>query len=175
MLKIFMTQLSGYFKKIAEQEEFNLEDGARLLAQAVFGDGHIYIHGFHEMEAVVLEAIKGQEPMPKAKKLIENGALAKVNETDRILLVTRFSNDKEAIALAQLLKEKGLQIVGLSAVVNESNLSLADYVDVHIDTKLVKPLIPDEDGNRFGFPAIMTALFAYYGLYFTMKEILEEY
>ncbi|HZG59034.1 MAG TPA: DUF2529 domain-containing protein [Anoxybacillus sp.] len=175
MLKIFMTQLSGYFKKIAEQEEFNLEDGARLLAQALFGDGHIFLHGFNEMEAIVLEATKGQEPMPKAKKLIENGTMADVDETDRILLITRFSHDKEAIALAQQLKERGLQIVGLSAVVDEANASLVDYVDVHIDTKLVKPLIPDEDGSRFGFPAVMTALFTYYGLLFTIKEILDEY
>ncbi|RBN40554.1 DUF2529 domain-containing protein, partial [Priestia megaterium] len=32
-----------------------------------------------------------------------------------------------------------------------------------------------EDGSRFGFPAMMVALYAYYGLTFTLKEIVEEY
>jgi len=175
MLKIFTTQLIGYFQKIAEKEDVNLEDGARLLAQALFGDGRIFIHGFNEMEAIVLEATKGPELILGAEPLIQDGRMATVDETDRVLLITRLSDDSEAIRLAHQLKEQSVQIVGISAIRKEASSSLADYVDVHIDTKLVKPLIPDEDGTRFGFPTVMTALFAYYGLCFTVKEILAEY
>jgi uncharacterized phosphosugar-binding protein len=176
MVKIFMTQLNGYFKKIAENEEMSIEDGARLLAQAIIGDGRILIHGFDEMEAIVFEATKGQETLPKAERLMQNESIrGDIDDTDRVLLVTRFSNDEQAIALAKELKEQNLSIVGISAVVNGEEHSLADVVDVHIDSKLVKPLIPKEDGTRFGFPATMTALFAYYCLFFTMKEILDEY
>ena len=49
-----------------EKEEFNIEDGARLLAQAAVGDGTIYIHGFGEMDGVTKEALEGVEPLPKA-------------------------------------------------------------------------------------------------------------
>ncbi|MFX3624408.1 MAG: DUF2529 domain-containing protein [Ectobacillus sp.] len=174
MLKIFSTQLSGYFKKIAEQEEIHIEDGARLLAQAAIGSGAIYIHGVREMGAVTLEAIYGEEPLSGARALFENGKMADITPADRIILVTRFSTDEKAIALAQKLQEQGHMIVGISAL-KEGAQSLEQFTDVHIDTKLLKALIPDEEGSRYGFPSAMTALFTYYGLAFTIKEILAEY
>ena len=67
MLKIFSTQINGLFKKVMEKEEFNIEDAARLLAQAAVGDGTIYIHGFGEMDGVTTEALKGIEPLLKAE------------------------------------------------------------------------------------------------------------
>ena len=67
MLKIFSTQLNSLFKKVMEKEEFNMEDAARLLAQAAVGDGTIYIHGFGEMDGVTKEALNGIEPFIKAK------------------------------------------------------------------------------------------------------------
>jgi len=174
MLKIFLTQLNGYFKKLAEEEEMAIEDGARLLAQAVIGDGRLFIHGLDEMEAVVADATKGKDALPKAEPLFENGTLRHdIDETDRVLLIARLANDERAIALAEQLSGK-VPVVAISADV-EGERSLADVVDVHIDSKLTKPLIPKEDGTRFGFPAVMTALFAYYCLFFTIHEILEEY
>lgn len=174
MLKIFLTQLNGYFKKLAEEEEMSIEDGARLLAQAVIGDGRLFIHGLDEMEAVVADAMKGKDALPKAEPLFENGTLRHdIDETDRVLLIARLANDERAIALAEQLSGK-VPVVAISAAI-EGERSLADVVDVHIDSKLTKPLIPKEDGTRFGFPAVMTALFAYYCLFFTVHEILEEY
>ena len=93
MIKILLTQLNGYFNKLAESEEMAIEDGARLLAQAIMGDGRLLIHGFDEMEAVVLEATKGKETLSKAEPLIENGTIrSDIDDTDRVLLVARFSN-----------------------------------------------------------------------------------
>lgn len=174
MIKILLTQLNGYFKNLAENEETAIEDGARLLAQAIMGDGRLLIHGFDEMEAVVLEATKGQETLPKAEPLIENGTIrSDIDNTDRVLLIARFCNDERAIALAEQLRGQ-VPVVAISATVGEGR-SLADAVDVHIDSKLTKPLIPKDDGTRFGFPALMTALFAYYCLFFTIHEILDEH
>ncbi|MBA2874449.1 DUF2529 domain-containing protein [Thermaerobacillus caldiproteolyticus] len=175
-MKIFVTQLTGYLQKIAEKEEMSIEDGARLLAQAIIGEGRILLHGFEEMEAVVVEATKGQEKLPKVERLMQHGRIRDdIDETDCILLITRFSNDEKAIEVATHVKEKGSQIVAISAVVHDEGASLADVADVHIDSKLIKPLIPKDDGTRFGFPAVITALFAYYCLFFTISEILEEY
>ncbi len=67
MLKMFSTQVSGLFKRIQEQNEFALEDGARLLAQAAVGDGTIYLCGIGEMAAVEAEATKGAEPLAFVK------------------------------------------------------------------------------------------------------------
>ncbi|WP_027408047.1 DUF2529 domain-containing protein [Anoxybacteroides tepidamans] len=175
-MKIFMTQLNGYLKKLAEEEDIAIEDGARLLSQAIMGAGRILIHGFDEMEAVVLEAIKGKETLPKVERLMENGQVrTDIDHTDRVLLITRFSNDERAIALAEQLQTLGVATVGISAAINGEEQSLVDAVDIHIDSKLTKPLIPKDDGTRFGFPAVMTALFAYYCLFFTIIEILDEY
>lgn len=175
MLKIFSTQISGYFKKIAEQEEMNIEDSARLLAQALIGNGSIYMYGTKEMEGVALEALYGEEPLKGTKPLLkEGGELAAITSVDRVLLISRFSTDAEVVELAKRLQTEGHFIVGISAI-KEGIHSLEQFTDVHIDTKLTKGLVPDEDGGRFGFPSLIVALLAYYGLKFTIDEIMAEY
>lgn len=175
MLKIFTTQLQGVFGRIAGNEDFSFEDGARLLAQASVGDGRIYIHGVKEMKAVEYEATQGAEPLAKAALLSDLESYHELTDTDRALIVSRFSTDEEAIETAKALKELGIEIVGISTVMeDDANETLDSIADVHIDMKLKKPLIPGDDGERFGFPSSMTALYVYFGLAFTIKEILDE-
>ncbi|BFJ02677.1 DUF2529 domain-containing protein [Priestia sp. Y58] len=175
MLKIFTTQLSGFFKRIEEQEEFQFEDAARILAQASVGEGFIYIYGVEEMHAITLEALSSAEPLSQAKALSLH-ELDQLTSVDRVLLVSRFSTDNKAVEIAERLKKHDIPFVSIAAVPKEiAEPSLTALADAHIDTKLLKPLIPGEDGSRFGFPAMMVALYAYYGLTFTLKEIVEEY
>ncbi|MCA1032129.1 DUF2529 domain-containing protein [Bacillus timonensis] len=176
MLKIFSTQLQGYFKRIMEQEEISMEEGARLLAQAVIGDGSIFVHGFQEMHGVALEAISGPEPLPSSLPLYQQDTMHEIKPIDRVLLITRFSTDEDAIQLAEELTQKGISVVAISAVLKDATgKSLVDIVDVHVDSKLSKPLIPGDDGSRFGLPTIMACLFTYYGVAFTLKDMIEEY
>lgn len=172
MLKMFSTQLSGLFKKIQEQNEFELEDGARLLAQAAVGDGAIYIYGVAEMAAVSAEATEGAEPLPFVKKW--NG-VEKVTSADRVILFSRFSNDAEAIQLAGRLGERGIPFVAVCTVVDDAAENVGELADVVIDLKLSKGLLPSETGNRVGFPTAMAGLFVYYALKFTLEEILEDF
>ena len=179
MLKIFTTQLQGVFNRIGSSEEFAFEDAARLLAQAVVGDGRIYVHGVKEMKAVEAEATAGAEQLVGATLLSDLDSYHDLTDTDRALIVSRFSTDEEAINTAKALQELGIEIVGISTVVEteetvESAQTLESLSDVHIDMKLKKPLIPGDDGERFGFPSSMVALYVYHGLAFTLKEILEE-
>ncbi|MED3881374.1 DUF2529 family protein [Priestia megaterium] len=175
MLKIFTTQLSGFFKRIEEQEEFQFEDAARILAQASVGEGFIYIYGVEEMHAITLEALSSAEPLSQTKALPLH-ELNQLTSVDRVLLVSRFSTDNKAVEIAERLKKHDIPFVSIAAVPKElAEPSLTALADAHIDTKLLKPLIPGEDGSRFGFPAMMVALYAYYGLTFTLKEIVEEY
>lgn len=51
MSKIFTTQLIGRLQKISEQE-LDIEDAARLLAQALVGEGSIYIFGENDLRSV---------------------------------------------------------------------------------------------------------------------------
>ncbi|MDF2037917.1 DUF2529 domain-containing protein [Cytobacillus oceanisediminis] len=172
MLKMFSTQLTGLFKRLQEKEELSIEDGARLLAQAAAGDGKIYIYGTKEMAAIGYEAVQSQEPLRDAAILESD---EEVSETDRVIIFSRHSDDEDAAVLAKSLSEKGIPFVAVSTVKEESNVNIADLADVHIDLKLAKGLLPDEEGNRFGYPASMAALFVYYGIKFTIEEILGEY
>ncbi|MBG9451951.1 hypothetical protein ABE67_21905 [Cytobacillus firmus] len=172
MLKMFSTQLTGLFKRLQEKEEFSIEDSARLLAQAAAGDGKIYIYGTKEMAAIGYEAMQSQEPLRVAAILEKD---SEVSETDRVIIFSRYSDDEDAATLAKSLSEKGVPFVAVSTLRTENGGSLADFADVHIDLKLAKGLLPDEEGNRFGYPASMAALFVYYGIKFTIDEILAEF
>lgn len=80
----------------------------------------------------------------------------------------------EEQALAKELYEKGAGVVCVSPAAKDS-AGIEQYCDVHIDSKLKMPLVPDEEGTRYGFPSLMTALYVYHALSFTLKEILQEY
>jgi len=171
MLKMFTTQLTGVFKKINDKEEFSFEEGARLLAQAPVGDGSIYLYGTKEMKAVEFEALEGAEPFTGAKVLTVEGVDG-LSDADRVLIFTRYSNDESALGLATQLNEKGIPFVAVST---DTAGQLPELADVHIDLQLTKSLLPDDFGNRFGYPSSMAALFVYYGLKFTIDEMLAEY
>jgi Domain of unknown function (DUF2529) len=173
MIKMFTTQLSGLFKRISEKQEFEIEDAARLLAQAAVGQGSIYIKAFGEMEAVTAEALYGAEPLPSVKKYDESAALT---EADRLLIVTRLSSDGEAVEFAKALAADGVSFVGISGVVGENEGGLDGLADLHLDTKVIKGLLPGEEiGERVCMPASMAALYIYFALGFVIREMLEEY
>ncbi len=172
MLKIFSTQVNNLFQKIMEKEEFNIEDGARLLAQAAVGEGAIYIHGFGEMDGVTKEAVQGVEPLPKVAAYESNITLT---HEDRFLLFSRNSTDQEAIELAQKLQMESIPFVAVSTIVASDTDSLETLADIHIDLRVARGLIPKDDGNRTGYPTLLVALFAYFGIKFTIEEILQEY
>ncbi|KKI89670.1 hypothetical protein WQ54_25310 [Bacillus sp. SA1-12] len=176
MMKIFTTQLIGHLNRIQDQEEMNIEDSARLLAQALIGEGKLYIYGYKELHGVVLEAMASSEPLEKAEALLdENGQVKELSQEDRVLLFTYRSTDEEAMSIAKALSDQGIQLVGVSALIKNAESGLDSITDLHIDAKLRQPLIPDEDGERYGFPALMTSLYVFYALSFTIKEILHEY
>ncbi|WP_226642811.1 DUF2529 domain-containing protein [Mesobacillus subterraneus] len=173
MLKMFSTQLAGLFNRLQEKEEFSIEDGARLLAQAAAGEGSVYIFGTNEMQAIALEAVYGEEPLQSAAILTEE---VELEAADRVLIVSRYADDQEAVETARELQDKGIPFVAISTVRDDQEAeSLNAMADVHIDLKIKKGLLPDEMGNRVGYPTSIVALFIYFGLKFTIEEMLEEY
>ncbi|MBN6885016.1 uncharacterized protein DUF2529 [Cytobacillus horneckiae] len=175
MLKMFSTQVFGLFKRLNENKEEAIEDIARILAQASVGDGKIYIFGTEEMMAVGLEATVGQEPLPSTEIWHAGTEFNVITDTDRFLIITRESNHQEALRLAKYLSDRFIPFATISAKAVEGEEQLVDYSDVHIDLQLKKGLLPDDAGNRFGYPSSMAALFVYYGIKFTIDEMLDEY
>lgn len=166
MLKMFTTQLTGLFKRIEEKEEYSFEDGARLLAQ-----GPIYFFTTKEMKAVEFEALEGAEPFQGVKIFAR---VEELTDSDRVLIFTRYSNDGAALEVARKLQEKGIPFVVVTSAVPEGE-ELLELADLAIDLRLTKGLLPDDLGNRYGYPSAMAALFVYFGLKFTIEEILAEY
>ncbi len=174
MLKIFATQLNGLFTKIREEQIENIEDGARLLAQAVIADGKIYVYGSAEMSAITSEATSGAEPLTHGAVMTLDD-IDQISSVDRVLLVTRYSTDREALEVAKRLSDQGTPFVALSTHQESDDPSFTDMADVSIDLSLHKGLVPNDDGGRSGYPFSMSALYAYYGLKFTIDEILADY
>jgi DNA-binding MurR/RpiR family transcriptional regulator len=175
MLKIFTTQLVGYFNMIQEKEEMNIEDCSRTIASAIIGDGAVYFHGYNEMMAVCYEAVLGQEPLPKSSFLYENGEKATLSKLDRVIIAAPSADHKDAIALAKEAKAEGATVIGLSVDFPDLPESLASVCDFHMNTQLHSPLVPTDSGEKIGTPTAMTGLYSYYALYLTTKEILADY
>ncbi len=175
MLKMFTTQMTGLFKKIQDKEDLSIEDGARLLAQALIGDGHIFIFAENELSAVQAEAIHSKEPLQRARVFEGLAQIDQVTVADRVLILARTTHDDRAIALGKALEEKEIPFVSVATVDEGDGDALNDLSHAHIDLQLKKGLLPDEEGNRYGYPASMAALYVYYGLKFTIDEIMEEY
>ncbi|MFJ5964276.1 DUF2529 domain-containing protein [Bacillus sp. NPDC093026] len=175
MLKIFTTQLSGIFSRIGEKEAESIEDGARLLAQAVVSGHSVYFYGKHELAAVAIEASESKEPFPSCNVLPhDQKERASLHAGDRVLLFYSDPEDEEIKSLVKELYAQGTPIVGVGPAQTEPS-TIEEHCDVHIDFQLKKPLVPAEDGTRFGYPALMTCLYVYHALSFTVKEIIEEY
>ncbi|PPA69649.1 DUF2529 domain-containing protein [Jeotgalibacillus proteolyticus] len=171
MLKMFTTQLTGLFSRLHSKEEMAIEDAARLLAQAIAGEGHIYLKGFGEMQGAVIEALYGEEPLKGALELNEPEIL---DQADRALIFARRSTDAEAISLGQKLAEKNIPFVVVCGKVKDAEGDIMESADINLNTQVVKGLLPDDEGNRYGFPSLLAALYLYHGIKFTLDEMLDE-
>ena len=171
MSKIFSTQLSGLFNKVAE-DEFLIEDVARLLAQAAVGDGHIYIHGTDEMMGILPQAMDGIDRMPSCKPL--SGHWDEISPMDRILLFSRNSDDPEALEIARRLKDGDIPFASVSMIKNADSDGVQHLADLHIALPLKRGLVPTDTGDRTGFPTLLLALYTYHLILLTLTELLEE-
>ena len=59
---------------------------------------------------------------------------------DRVLLITRYSSDPQALQLAKQLSEKQIPFVSICTQMEESDETLVELADVHIDLQLKKGL-----------------------------------
>ena len=123
------------------------------------------------MKAVEYEALEGAEPFKGVKVFDE---FEELTDSDRVLIFTRYSSDETALEVAPQLQEKAIPFVAVTTSVPEGE-ELLELADLVIDLRLTKGLLPDDLGNRYGYPSSMAALFVYFGLKFTIEEILAEY
>lgn len=177
MLKIFSTQVSGLLKTISDKEEQSVEEASRLLAHTVLSEGTVYFKGFREMDAVASEALFGENKFRRGAELTDE-SMEGLLSVDSVVVASRFVDDEEAVAFCEKVKENAdchVILMGGRRKEAENEAGSNPAVDIVIDTKAIRGLVPLDDGSRIGFPSGLTALFAYYALFLTTEEILEEY
>ncbi|GAA0320198.1 DUF2529 domain-containing protein [Bacillus carboniphilus] len=169
MNKIFTTQLTGLFQRLSTDDYgYQFEDAARLLSQAIIGEGSIYLYGSQELSAVLAEALNGVEPLPSVKELTLDN-VKEMTIADRAWIFTReISQVKE---LTSMLEDNQIPFV---VVANKEKNSDETVGDILIDLKVNRGLIPGETGERFGYPTGMASLFIYHQIHFLIREMLEE-
>lgn len=169
MLKIFTTQLFGVFRKIQEQEEDRIEDCGRLLAQTIIGDGTIYIKGLDGMDAIEGVIMNSNEKLPAIQSYHDKVDL---KPEDCLLIFARTADDERLLKSLDVAHSSGASVLSVGAVKEDKP---SENEEFHIDMKILNGLVPDDEGNRVGYPPVMCGLYVYYALFFTVSEMLEEY
>jgi len=172
MLKIFTTQLNGVFQKILKQEEV-FEDASRFLAQAIVGEGKVYVQGAKEFSGIISEIKYGEDTPQSFEPLFEEGQMKSLSSVDRVLLFAKHADDEEVIHIANILTKNGIGFVVVSTVLE--NDSLSNLADIFINYELTRKLVPTEEGDRIGLPTLLTGLFIYHCLLLTINEILTDF
>ena len=161
-MKILTTQLTGLFQRLAKEEEA-IEDTARLLAQAIIGEGRIHLAAFGELEAVTASALNGPETLESA---VRYDPTADLSTADRVWILARKG---EGDALAHELAGRAIPFAMLTA---ESHGN--ETADVFLSMNIDKGLLPGEDGGRIMIPHGLGALYVYHAVKLTIDEMLAD-
>lgn len=169
-MKMLTTQINGLLQRIGGNNEEAIEETARLLAQATFGEGRVILAAFGEMRAVQFAALQSAEPF-KGASIFEEGM--RIGKEDRVWVITRSCSDKEALKLAQTLAEQFIPFAAIAAEKADDN-ELSDLASTYISTGITKGLLPGENGERFVQPHALATLFIYEAVKMTYDEMLTD-
>ncbi|AXI01115.1 DUF2529 family protein [Sporosarcina sp. PTS2304] len=170
-MKIVTTQIRGLLERIADEQEENIDETARLLAQALVGEGRIMIASFDEMEAVTATALHGAEPLYGA---IRYTAELLPTKADRVWILARNANHPDALALARQLADQFIPFAAVTASVADESNELAELAFTYISTGLKKGLLPGPTGERIVQPHALATLFIYEAVKLSLDEMLAD-
>lgn len=173
MIKIFTTQLIGRLKMMEEKEINNLEDAARLLAQALVGEGDIYIYAEQGLDGVLAEALHGMEPLERVRVFDEN-SLEELSHADRVILFVRHLNDEKALQIGEALHKKGVPFAAAGALGRKEENKMDDWAYVSINLQADQGLVPTFTG-RSAFIHQIASLYVYQSIKLLLDEIIEDY
>ena len=167
-MKMLTTQINGLFQRIAENNEEAIEETARLLAQATIGEGKVIFAGFDELDIVSTVSLNGIEHFAGAIPYQEG---LEIGKEDRVWIMTRSSDDSQALELARKLSNKFIPFAATAPGSHEDN-ALFELATTYISTGLTKGLLPGEDGNRIVYPHAIANLFIYEAVKIAYDEML---
>lgn len=163
MIKIFNTQLNGIFNEINAQEE-ELDIASRLLAQAVAGEGKIYVKGFGDLKYFEDFTTMSEEALFEAEKLITESV---IDRTDRVLIMADYYDD----AVKEYIEDFEQKDIDYVLVCNKNDaVTSRNFIDLCTP----RAIVPAEDFSRIITPHVMAMNYIYYIIYAGMKELLDE-
>lgn len=163
------TQISGLFQRIASSNEWAIEETARLLAQATIGEGHVLFACIDEMEVVYLAAAKSTETFRGA---VRYGEDLQVGTEDRVWIISRNSNDVQALEIARRLASQNIPFAAIATEEASDENELSTLASTYIYTNLTKGILPSEDGTRIVQPHTLAVLFIYEAVKMIYDEML---
>ncbi|WP_444685208.1 DUF2529 family protein [Alkalicoccus luteus] len=166
MKKMFDTQVSGLLQKLEVLEE-SVEDAARMTAQSLIGDGHLYVASSADLGGIVSQAVHGADAVQDAERLEDDTVLT---DLDTVWVFT--SSREETAAAETRAADAGAVLVVASPEASEEADSIRSF---SLPTGVTRPLLPTESGTRIGEPHLLVTLHLYYMLFFQLQEIIEEH
>ncbi|MBB6450488.1 hypothetical protein HNR44_002471 [Geomicrobium halophilum] len=171
MLKMYTTQLQRVFSSIQDQEE-EIADSARLLAQALVGEGEIYVSASRRFAPLAAAIVQNQDT-PDGISCISWTDTIKVTAADRLLILTNGKETNQEIEDLQQLLTLNIPLVLLGP--GHPDLSFVEGMEEPIMvTTPSSPIVPALDGTKSGFPTELGMIYAYQAMIFQLLEIIEE-
>ncbi|SDI47449.1 DUF2529 family protein [Natribacillus halophilus] len=170
MLKSYTTQLQHVFTTIRNEEE-TIADGARLLAQALVGNGNIYVCAGKPF-ASLAETIVHNQDTPGRIHFIPWYKKEQATAADRLLVLTDGSETEEDTSQLQQLLEAYIPLVFLGPA--HPRLTFVEGMeDPIVITTPSSPIVPDYDGDRRGYPTEIAIIYAYQAIIFEILDMID--
>lgn len=171
MLKMFTTQLGGLYQRISSSEEESIEETARLLAQATFGQGRVFFACFDELQAIEVNALHAEERFTNLHNWSDDVIL---NDGDRVCIFVRHADHPKALALAKKLFEQFIPFAVVTSEKLKDAGEIANYAYTYISMGVRKGLIPNDVGERIVVPHTLSASFIYEAIKISYDEMVNE-
>lgn len=168
MDKILQTQLNNIYNQLNAQEE-EIEIAARLLAQAVHGEGSVVMKTFHDFTKIEPLLIEGELKLGSPSLFSSIEALG---TPDRVLVVAN-TFDEEVKAFTETLSANAVEFVLISNY-NRHEAETIDSFHHYINLSSPRPLIPTPNFDKIVNPYINAFIYLYYHLYVLIDEMTNE-
>ena len=166
--KILQTQLNNIYNQLNAQEE-EVEVAARLLSQAVHGEGRVVMKTFHDFIKIEPLLLEGELKLGSPSLFSSIEAL---DTPDRVLVIAR-SFDEEVKAFTEALSAEAVEFV-LICNYNRHEAETIDGYHHYIDLSSPRELIPTPDFDKIINPYINAFTYLYYHLYVLIDEMTND-
>ncbi|QQK81673.1 DUF2529 family protein [Salicibibacter cibi] len=171
MIKSYTTQLQHVFHTIGKQEEA-IADGARLLAQALVGEGTIYVIANKRFSALADTMVQNKDTPKRIQRMTQQQKKA-LTTADRMLVLSEGTETKEELLHLQDLLQAHIPIVFLGP--GSPGLSFEEGMEEPmVITTPSSPIVPAPDGNKCGYPTEIAIIYAYQAMMFELSEMIAD-